>query len=100
MEKLKIYSRLSPVISRGRVADQALVAFQMMATGLSTTNDKKGNCQLIKKNSVQDWTHATIQSIGEQDTLDEEMMAEYNYQIETPISTSMRMPPTLGRLES
>ena len=47
MEKFKIYSKLSPVISRGRGADQVLVAFHMMMTELSTTNNTEGNHQLV-----------------------------------------------------
>ena len=83
MEKLKIYSKPSPVISRGRAAAQVLVTIRKRATGLPTANNKKGNCQLVKKMLQFRGSPTTTMSIGTQDTLDEEMMAEYNCQIET-----------------
>ena len=52
-------------------------------TGLSTTNDKKGKHQLVTKIPM---IRPSIMSkdIGKQDTLDNEMLAGYNYQIGTP----------------
>ena len=49
MKRFRIQSKLSPVISRGRGADQVLVAFHMNVTGLSTANKEKGNRQLVTK---------------------------------------------------
>ena len=51
MEKFKIYSKLSPVISRGRGADKVLVAFHMKATGLSTAKEKGGETPIAKEDA-------------------------------------------------
>ena len=66
----------------GQAADQVFVAFNVMLTGLSTTNDKKGKHQLVTKIPM---IRPSIVSmdIGKQDTLDDEILAGYNYQIET-----------------
>ena len=68
-----------------------LVAFRMRATGLPMANNKKENRRLVKKIVSKigymlqyRGSPTTTMSIGKQDTLDEEMMVEYNYQIETP----------------
>ena len=53
MEKFKIYSKSSPVISRGRGADQVLVALHMKMTRMTKAN------------------------IGKQDTRNAEMRAGY-----------------------
>ena len=51
IEKLKIYSKPSPVISRGRGADKVLVAFHMKATGLSTAKEKGGETPIAKEDA-------------------------------------------------
>ena len=105
MKKFKIYSKLSPVISRGRGADKVLVAFHMKATWLSTAKEKGGETPIAKEDASDYRRPLTtmvsintglrihkhkfspaqgMTNIGKQDiTLDEEMMAEYNCQIET-----------------